>query len=146
MFRGQFIHAVDAKGRVSLPSRFREAFGAGEVIVTPALFDPCLHVFPLAAWEALEQKVAALPSLDPHIVRFRRLYISAAVECELDKAGRVLVPQHLREHGQLERDVLCAGMGPHLELWSKSRWDQALLIDPQEEQSFKQAVLEQIKI
>ncbi len=145
MFRGQFSHSVDAKGRVSLPARFRDGFEHG-LIVTPALFDPCLHVFPQRAWEALEEKVAELPSLDPHVVRFRRLYISAAVECEVDKAGRVLVPPPLREHARLERDVLCAGMGRHLELWSKSEWDKALLLDPAEEESFKRAVLEQIKI
>ncbi|HSC85822.1 MAG TPA: division/cell wall cluster transcriptional repressor MraZ [Polyangiaceae bacterium] len=145
MFRGQFNHTVDAKGRVALPSRFRDECSPG-LIVTPALFDPCLHVFPLAAWEALEEKVAALPSLDPHVVRFRRLYISAACECEVDKAGRVLVPGHLRQHGRLERDVLCAGMGRHFELWSREEWDKALVLDPAEQASFQRAVLEQIKI
>lgn len=146
MFRGQFMHSVDAKGRVSLPARFRDSWGDRGLIVTPALFDRCLHVFPLHAWESLEEKVAALPSLDPHVVRFRRLYISAACECELDKAGRVLVPLALREYAGLDKDVLCAGMGKHLELWSKTAWEQALVLEPHQEESFKQAVLEQIKI
>lgn len=150
MFRGQFSHAIDAKGRVSMPARFRSpsADGCSEepLIVTPALFDPCLHVFPLRAWEELEEKIANLSSLDPHVVRFRRLYVSAACECELDKAGRLLIPQHLRERAKLSKDVLWAGMGRHLELWSKSEWDAALLIDPVDEEAFKQAVLEQIKI
>src|SRR5262249_13341612 len=99
MFRGQFQHSVDAKGRISLPSRFRDAIVSGgdaRFVLTPALFDPCLHLYPMRAWEEFEAKVAELPSMDPHIVRFRRLYVSAAIECDLDSASRVLVPPHLR--------------------------------------------------
>lgn len=149
MFRGQFQHSVDAKGRVSLPARFRDGLtAAGEVrfVLTPALFDPCLHLYPMRAWEALEEKIAELPSMDPHVVRFRRMYVSAACECEADKAGRVLVPTHLRERIDLQKDALWAGMGRHLELWNQRKWDEALALSPEEEQSFKQAVLEQIKI
>lgn len=149
MFRGQFQHSIDAKGRVSLPARFRDALGAcgdSRFILTAALFDPCLHLYPMRAWEELEEKIAALPSLDPHVVRFRRLYVSAACECEADKAGRVLVPSNLRDKIGLEKDALWAGMGRHLELWSQKQWDAALSMTPEEEASFKQAVLEQIKI
>jgi MraZ protein len=103
-------------------------------------------LYPLSAWEELEEKIAQLPSLDPHVVRFRRLYVSAACECELDKSGRVLIPNHLREKAELTKEVLWAGMGRHLELWSKAAWDAALEISPEEEAHFKQAVLEQIKI
>ena len=100
MFRGQFVHSIDAKGRISFPSRFRDGLDAGELrlVVTPALFDPCLHVYPLKAWEAFEERVAELPSLDPHIVHFRRRYVSAAVECELDKAHRKGLERHLATH------------------------------------------------
>ncbi len=149
MFRGQFQHSVDAKGRISLPARFRDglsACGEPRCIVTPAPFDPCLHVYPLRAWEDFEEKMAALPSLDPHIVRFRRIYVSAACECELDRTGRILVPSPLRERAELKKDALWAGMGRHLELWSIDKWEQALSLDPADEASFKQAVLEQIKI
>ena len=84
-------------------------------VLTPALFDPCLHVYPMKAWEEFEQKVSKLPSLDPNAVRFRRMYVSAAVECELDKAGRVLVPPHLRERAELDKsEALWAGMGRNL--------------------------------
>ena len=149
MFRGQFQHAVDAKGRVSLPARFRDALGAGHepiLIVTPALFDPCLHIYPLAAWQQLEEKIAELPSLDPHVVRFRRLYVSAACECEADKAGRILIPNALRDKASLTKDALWAGMGRHLELWAQDQWEAALTIEPEEEAKFKQSVLERIKI
>lgn len=149
MFRGQFVHSIDAKGRVSLPARFRDALmadGDSRFIVTPAPFDPCLHVYPIRAWEEFEQKMSELPRLDPNIVRFRRLYVSAAIECELDRAGRVLVPPHLREKAALGKDALWAGMGRNIELWSKERWDAALAMSPDEEEAFRQAVMEQIRI
>jgi len=149
MFRGQFVHSVDAKGRISLPARFRDVLLADKdarFVLTPALFDPCLHLYPMAAWEEFEQKVSELPSLDSNAVRFRRMYVSAAVECELDKAGRVLVPPHLRERAQLDKsEALWAGMGRILELWSRARWDAALTMSPSEMDSFKLA-MEQIKI
>jgi MraZ protein len=149
MFRGQFVHSIDQKGRVSLPSRFRDALAAeGDLrfILTPAPFDPCLHLHPLRAWEEFERKISELPSLDTNIVRFRRLYVSAAIECEVDKAGRVLVPPHLREKAGLSKDVLWAGMGRLLELWSKEQWDAALSMSATDEAVFKQAVMEQIRI
>ena len=149
MFRGQFVHSVDAKGRISLPARFREVLLADKdarFVLTPALFDPCLHLYPLSAWEEFEQKVAELPSLEPNAVRFRRMYVSAAVECELDKAGRVLVPPHLRERAELDKsEALWAGMGRILELWSRARWDAALSMSPSDMDSFRLA-MEQIKI
>jgi MraZ protein len=144
-----FADSFDAKGRTSLPARFRDSLddkGESRFVLTNGLFDPCLHLYPLPAWEELEEKIVQLPSLDPHVVRFRRLYVSAACECELDKSGRVLIPNHLRERAALTKEVLWAGMGRHLELWSKAAWDAALEISPEEEAHFKQAVLEQIKI
>jgi transcriptional regulator MraZ len=149
MFRGQFTHSIDKKGRVSLPARFREALltdGDTRFVITPAPFDPCLHVFPLRAWEELEQQISELPRLDANVVRFRRMYVSAAVECELDGAGRVLVPPGLREQVELVKDVLWAGMGRNIELWSKERWDAALSMTSDEREAFKQAVMERIRI
>ena len=149
MFRGQFSHSVDAKGRVSLPARFRDvlvADGDARFVLTPAVFDPCLHLYPMKAWEEFERKVSELPSLDDNVVRFRRMYVSAAVECEIDRAGRILVPPHLREKAELGKDALWAGMGTILELWSKSRWDASLAMTPEQEVAFKRAVMEQIRI
>ena len=148
MFRGQFSHSVDAKGRVSLPARFRDvlvADGDARFVLTPAVFDPCLHLYPMKAWEEFERKVSELPSLDATAIRFRRLYVSAAVECELDGSGRVLVPPHLRERIKLDKDALWAGMGRTLELWAKSSWDAALTMTSEEAVSFR-AALEQLKI
>jgi MraZ protein len=148
MFRGQFSHSVDAKGRVSLPARFRDvlvADGDARFVLTPAVFDPCLHLYPMKAWEEFERKVSELPSLDATAIRFRRLYVSAAVECELDGSGRVLVPTHLREHAKLDKEALWAGMGRTLELWAKSSWEAALTMTSDEADSFR-AALEQLKI
>jgi transcriptional regulator MraZ len=148
MFRGQFTHSVDAKGRISLPARFRDvllADGDARFVLTPSLFDPCLLLYPMKAWEEFERKVSELPSLDPSAIRLRRMHVSAAVECELDGSGRVLVPPHLRERVALDKEALWAGMGRTLELWAKSSWDAALTMTTEEADSFR-AALEQLKI
>lgn len=150
MFRGQFTHSVDAKGRISLPARFRElllATGDPRFVLTPAPFDPCLHLYPMRAWEEFERRVSELPRLDPNIVRFRRMYVSAAVECELDKAGRVLVPPALRARAHLEKEqeAVWAGMGELLELWAKDHLDGALTMTADQEAALR-AAMEQIKL
>lgn len=148
MFRGQFLHSVDAKGRISLPARFRDQLttdGDARFVLTPSPFDSCLHLYPMRAWEAFEQRVSELPSLDQNVVRFRRLYVSAAAECELDRAGRVLVPPALRERARLEREALWAGMGKILELWSKPEFDRALTMTAEQEKELR-AAMELIKL
>jgi MraZ protein len=148
MFRGHFTHSVDAKGRISLPARFRElvvANGDARIVLAPDLFDPCLHLYPVRAWEAFEAKVMELPRLAKQAVRFRRLYVSAAVECELDGSGRVLVPQELRARARLGKDAVWAGMGPTLELWSKEEWDRALVVSEAEVEELR-AAMELVKL
>lgn len=150
MFRGQFLHSIDAKGRVSLPARFRDAVvadGDSRLVLTPAPSDPCLHLHPFGDWLEFEQRIAELPRFDPHIVRFRRMYVSAALECELDKNGRVLVSPDFREKAQLKKEVLLAGMGRYVEIWSKELWDQATAPLPAEEHAdFMHKVEELIRI
>lgn len=150
MFRGHYEHAIDAKGRTSIPARFREVLlMAGSdlrMIVTPALFDPCLHVHPMKAWEELEAKMAALPQFDPNVVMFRRKYLSAAVETEIDKAGRILIPPMLREHADLQKEVLWAGMGKTAELWSRAKWKQAQDMSEADLSHFKAAISEQLRL
>jgi MraZ protein len=148
MFRGQFEHAIDAKGRTSFPSRFRDVLAAGSdlrLVLTRALFDRCLHLHPMRAWEELEAKIADMPQFDPNVVAFRRMYLSAAVECEIDKQGRILVPPSLRDHAELTKDVVWAGMGRTAELWSKERWQAAQTLSEAELQSFKNA-MEQFRL
>ncbi len=128
MWQGQHEHAVDAKGRTSLPARFREVLaqaGDDRFVLTCGL-DPCLVAYPLAEWRAFEEKLAALPRFEPSVVKLRRLYLSAAVEVQLDAQGRVAIPASQRAYAALEKDVLWAGMGRHAELWSKARWEKAI--------------------
>jgi MraZ protein len=153
MFRGQSQHSVDDKGRVHVPSRFRGlmsdvsgARSAEPILVTPAPFDRCLHIYPLSTFEQVEQEVAKFPSLDQVVVHFRRRYISAACECEIDKAGRVLIPASLRQKAGLEKDVLWAGMGKHVELWSQTEWESAQEIGPEQEAALRRFVHEQLRI
>jgi MraZ protein len=128
MWQGQYEHAIDAKGRTSVPARFRDALatnGDGEGFVITAGLDPCVVAYPLAEWRAFEEKLSKLPRFDPHVVKLRRIYVSAAVEAQIDSQGRVLVPPSLRAHAGLEKDVVWAGMGRYAELWSRERWERA---------------------
>ncbi len=128
MWQGQHEHAMDAKGRVALPARFREslsAAGEDRFVLTSSL-DPCLVAYPLAEWRAFEEKLSRLPRFDPSVVKLRRLYVSAAQEVTFDAQGRVLVPPSLRTHAGLEKEALWAGLGRYAELWSKERWTRAI--------------------
>ncbi len=147
MFRGHVVHTIDAKGRISMPSRFREQLaGASDrrIILTTDPFDPCLHLFPLAAWEEIEKKISELPKFAPHVVRLRRVYVSAAEECELDRSGRLLVSPHFREHAKLQKEVLWAGNLTKIELWSKDLWDAGLSVGADDQMAFREAVAELI--
>lgn len=149
MFRGQFEHAIDAKGRTSFPARYRDALAASNdlrLVLTRALDEPCLHLFPMRGWEELEAKIATMPQFDPNVVAFRRRYLSAAVECELDKQGRILVPPSLRDHAELTKDVVWAGMGKTAELWSKERWVSAQELSETALANLKTAISEQFRL
>jgi MraZ protein len=150
MFRGQFVHSIDAKGRVSVPARFRDTIvgdGDSRLVLTPSPADPCLHLHRFSDWLEFEKRIAELPRFDSHIVRFRRLYVSAALECELDKAGRLLIAPDFREKARLSREILWAGMGGFVELWSKELWDAAMApLRPEEHERFMKSVEELIRI
>ncbi|MGH7270945.1 MAG: division/cell wall cluster transcriptional repressor MraZ [Polyangiaceae bacterium] len=126
MFRGRYEHTIDAKGRTSVPVRYRdvlEAAGDRRVVLTSAL-DPCLVAYTAAEWSAFEERLAKLPQFDRAVQKLKRLYVSGAVECEIDDVGRILVPPTLREHAHLRKEVLWAGAGRYAELWDKDEWSQ----------------------
>lgn len=133
MFRGQFEHTMDAKGRISLPARFREVLtelssspeNAERVILTRT-FQKCLVLYPLEQWMNFEEKVRQLPQFDPRVQQLKRVYIAGAIECSLDSHGRVLVPQSMREFAGFDRELVWIGQLDTMELWSKDRWDAAL--------------------
>ena len=125
MFRGRYEHSIDAKGRTSVPSRFREvmtAQGDSKLVLTTGL-DTCLVAYPMAEWLAFEKRLSGLPQFDADVVTLKRIYVSGAVECEVDKVGRLLIPATLRKHGGLKRDALWAGMGSYIELWAKDTFE-----------------------
>ncbi|MBX3192325.1 MAG: division/cell wall cluster transcriptional repressor MraZ [Labilithrix sp.] len=124
MFRGRFEHTIDAKGRTSLPARYRDvlsSIGERRVILTSAL-DPCLVAYTAPEWTAFEERLAKLPQFDRAVQKLKRIYVSGAVECEVDDSGRILVPPTLRDHAQLTKDVLWAGSGKYAELWDAKLW------------------------
>lgn len=135
MFCGRFTHSLDAKGRTSLPVRFRAGLDeAGEtrLVVTTAL-DPCLVAYPVCEWRSFQARLAALPHLDPEVRLLQRCYVSGACELDADKHGRVVLAAHLRQYAGLEEELLWAGMGSFIEIWSPSRFGEmtgAALADP----------------
>ena len=124
MFRGRHEHTIDAKGRTSVPARYRDvldASGERRLVVTSAL-DPCLVAYPLPEWTAFEERIGKLPQFDRSVQKLKRIYVSGAVECEIDDVGRILIPPSLREHARLRKEVLWAGAGRYAELWDKEEW------------------------
>jgi len=127
MFRGRYEHTMDAKGRTSLPARYRDVLSAlseRRIVLTSGL-DPCLVAYTSAEWAAFEEKLAKLPQFDRSVQKLRRIYVSGAVECDVDDSGRILVPPTLREHAGLKKDVVWAGSGKYAELWAKDAWQAA---------------------
>ncbi|PIR25684.1 MAG: division/cell wall cluster transcriptional repressor MraZ [Deltaproteobacteria bacterium CG_4_10_14_0_2_um_filter_43_8] len=125
MFRGRFRHTIDEKGRLSIPSKFREILNTNydeRLIVTN--FDGCLWGYPVSEWQALEQKVSALPQFLEEVKALQRVFISAAVECPLDKSGRILLPPELRQYAGIEKELVIVGMTKRIELWSAEKWEE----------------------
>ena len=128
MFRGVAQHSLDSKGRLAVPSRYREALMvrcAGRLVIT-ADFDKCLLLYPLPDWEPIQQKLMGLSSLNPKIRDLQRQLIGYAEDIEMDAAGRVLVSPALREFAALEKNAVLVGQGNKFELWDKQKWEQAL--------------------
>lgn len=120
MFIGEYNHSVDAKGRMNVPAKFREDLGE-RFYITKGL-DDCLFMFPESEWRVFEEKLKALPLTNRNARAFVRLFFAGATECTLDKQGRVNIPQPLRDHGQIEKDVIVIGVGTRVELWSETNW------------------------
>ncbi|MGH9391613.1 MAG: division/cell wall cluster transcriptional repressor MraZ [Vicinamibacteria bacterium] len=127
MFRGLFEHTVDPKGRLSIPSKFREALAIPES--TPLILtrlDHCLAAYPLKQWRTLEQKLNEMPQMRKEVKRFQRFFVSGAIECSPDRQGRILIPPLLRRFAGLQKDVVLAGMLTRFEIWAKDRWEEEI--------------------
>ena len=120
MFRGEFFHNIDAKGRVVLPSQLRE--GLGEKFVITCGYDGCLSIYSQEEWSKFEMRLAALPEHNAAARRIVRTLTSGASSCEADKQGRILIPQPLREIAGIEKEVVIIGSLSKIELWSLEKW------------------------
>jgi len=130
MFKGRYDHAVDEKGRASLPARFRDTIAASHddrVVLTFALDEkyPHIDVFSYSGWRLFEEKLAQKPIFDPSLTMLKRLYVANAVECQIDNHGRILIPVSHREHSGVVKDAVWLGMTRIIELWRPELWTAA---------------------
>jgi MraZ protein len=122
MLMGQYEHSIDAKGRVIIPAKFRGELG-DRFVLTKGL-DNCLFVYSLEEWKNIEAKLKTLPLTKKDARAFTRFFLAGAVECEIDKQGRILIPANLREHAKIEKDVIFIGVSTRVEIWSKEVWEE----------------------
>lgn len=122
LFYGEYQHSVDQKGRVIIPAKFREELGE-KFILTKGL-DNCLFVYSEEEWINLEAKLKSLPFTNKDVRAFTRFFFAGATECELDKQGRILIPQNLRDHAKLDKDIYIIGVSTRVEIWDKVRWEE----------------------
>lgn len=126
MFRGVNTVSLDAKGRMAMPSRYRERLvdrSDGQLVVTVDR-DHCLLLYPMPEWEDIERKLVKLPSLNKQARRLQRLLIGHATEVELDSHGRILVPPPLRDFAALDKRVVLIGQGNKFEVWNEETWNE----------------------
>ena len=121
MFTGEYQHGVDEKGRMIVPAKFREVLG--EMFTMTKGLDNCLFVYPQTEWNTLENKLKNLPFTNKDARAFARFFFSGAVECEMDKQGRILINGNLREYAGILKDVVIIGVGTRIEIWAKETWE-----------------------
>lgn len=120
MFMGEFSHTIDTKGRLIVPSKFREQLG-NTFVITKGL-DNCLFVYSNEEWKTIEESFRNKPLTSKDARKFTRFFFAGACECEVDKQGRILIPANLREYAGIDKDVVSAGVFNRVEIWSKERW------------------------
>jgi len=126
MFYGEYLHSIDRKGRLILPAKFREVAKANFIekfFVTRGL-DKCLFMFSEEEWRAQEQKFKTLPFTKQQARTFNRIYFSGAVEVTVDKQGRILLPQYLKDFAEIKREVVIVGVSNRIEIWAKDKWQE----------------------
>ena len=131
MFMGEYNHTVDTKGRLIVPSKFREQLG-DEFVVTKGL-DGCLFVYSKSEWENIEEKFRNVPLTTKDARKFARFFFAGAASCEVDKQGRILLPVVLREYAGIEKDVVSVGVFNRVEIWDKDQWQESNSYDDMDE-------------
>ncbi|ABW68599.1 division/cell wall cluster transcriptional repressor MraZ [Desulfosudis oleivorans] len=123
MFRGTSYHRIDPKGRIVIPSRFRDLIGAdGTAMIT--FFEGGLYAYTLEEWSKIEAKMVMLEKKGNQMRRFRRFFIGRASECQPDKQWRLLIPPELRQDAGLEEEIVLIGISDHFEIWSRAKWEE----------------------
>ncbi len=122
MFIGEHQHTIDEKGRLIMPARFRD--GLGESFVVTKGLDNCLWAFPRDEWAVIEGKMKSLPFTQANARAFVRFFFSGATDCTLDRQGRALIPNNLREYARLVRDVMVIGVSTRVEIWAREEWER----------------------
>jgi MraZ protein len=128
MLRGVHSLALDAKGRIAVPSRYRaglDAAAGNQLVVTIDTESKCLLIYPLPEWEVIQEKISALSSFNKAARRIQRLLIGYATDVDIDGSGRMLISGPLREYAELDKKVVLLGQGNKFELWSETLWEQA---------------------
>ena len=128
---GEYNHSIDAKGRLIVPAKFREALG-DEFVVTKGL-DGCLFVYANDEWKCIEDKFKSIPLTTKDARQFSRYFFASAAVCEIDKQGRILLPSNLRQHADLVKEVVLVGVLSRIEIWSKERWNDECSFDDMDE-------------
>ncbi|WP_226037977.1 division/cell wall cluster transcriptional repressor MraZ [Aquibacillus saliphilus] len=121
MFMGEFQHSIDTKGRIIVPAKFRE--GLGDMFVLTRGLDQCLFAYPMNEWRILEDKLKKLPLTKKDARAFTRFFFSGAVECEVDKQGRINIPAPLRKYATLDKECVVIGVSNRIEFWSNNQWE-----------------------
>ena len=127
MFIGEYQHTVDAKGRMFVPAKFRDDLG--ETFIVTLGLDNCLFVFPQEEFDRLKAKLDAVSIANKDARRFARFFFARACECELDKQGRIMLPQNLRTYAGLTKDVTVVGASNRVELWNTADWEDTHGLD-----------------
>ncbi|MFA7319347.1 MAG: division/cell wall cluster transcriptional repressor MraZ [Parcubacteria group bacterium] len=122
MFIGEYQHSIDPKKRLAVPSKFRSELKS-KVVVTRGL-DKCLFVYPMKTWEEIAGKLGSMPVGEAATRSFVRLMLAGATDCEIDKQGRVLVPDYLKDYAGLDKNVVIAGLFNRLEIWDEKKWNE----------------------
>ena len=148
MFRGINGMNIDAKGRIVMPTRYRERLqldNKNALILTIDTEERCLLLYPLQEWEEIEKKLSALPSFNPAARRIQRLLIGHATDIEMDGQGRILLPPLLREYAELEKKAVLVGQGKKFELWDEAHWEKCRHCWLEEESSDNSALPDELK-
>ena len=128
MFRGLSAVQIDVKGRITIPANYRTLMveeASGSLIVTIDTESKCLLLYPFPQWQIIEEKLESLPSFQPAARRIQRLLMGHATEMELDRQGRILLPNLLRDYAEIDKSVILVGQGKKIEIWSEPLWEEA---------------------